>query len=109
MGKTLCFDFDDTLYHRSTGEPIAGAAEALRQLHTDGYTILISSSRMNPELWGDLVQFREKEIVEWMEKHKIPYNKIVPFKPAADPYIDDKALRFEGDWEKTLEEIIKKV
>ncbi len=108
MSKTLCIDFDDTLYNRSTSEPIDGAAEALAQLTSEGYTILILSSRINPELWGDLVKFREKEIVDWMEHYNIPYDKIVPFKPPADLYIDDKALRFEGDWETTLKEIGKR-
>ena len=108
MSKTLCIDFDDTLFNRSTEEPIQGAVEALRQLTSEGYTILILSSRINPELWGDLIKFREKEISDWMKQHNIPYDKIVAFKPPADLYIDDKALRFEGDWESTREEILKR-
>ena len=35
------------------------------------------------------------------------YDKVVAYKPAADIYIDDKALRFEGDWNQTLEEMKK--
>ena len=109
MGKTLSIDFDDTLCSRSSKQPIQGAVEALKQLKSEGYTILISSSRMNPELWGDLVKFREKEIADWMNQYSIPYDKIVLYKPSADVYIDDKALRFEGDWKITLGEIKKRV
>ena len=109
MNKTLSIDFDDTLCDRSTSQPLQGAPEALKQFKSEGYTILISSSRMNPELWGDLVKFREKEIADWMKQHNIPYDRIVLFKPSADLYIDDKALRFEGDWKGTLEEIGKRM
>lgn len=109
MSKTLCIDFDDTLYNRSTNEPIEGAVEAIRQFKTEGYTILILSSRINPELWGELVKFRKKEIAEWLEKYKIPYDKVVAFKPPADLYIDDKGYRFKGDWKLAVDEIEKLV
>lgn len=109
MNKTLSIDFDDTLCNRLTNQPIQGAVEALKQLKSEGFTLLISSSRMNPELWGELVKFREKEITDWMQQYGIPYDRIVLYKPSADVYIDDKALRFEGDWEKTIQEIGKRV
>ena len=109
MGKTLCIDFDDTLYNRSTEEPVQGAVEALNQLKSEGYEILILSSRINPELWGELVKFRQKEIVDWLEKFSIPYDKVVAFKPPADLYIDDKGYHFKGNWEVTLSDIEKLV
>mgnify|MGYP000989008617 CR=1 FL=1 len=109
MEKTLSIDFDDTLCNRSDSQPIQGAPEALKQLKSEGYIILISSARINPEVWGDLVKFREKEIADWLEQYNIPYDKIVHFKPSADLYIDDKALRFEGDWNMTLDEIKRRL
>ena len=107
MAGILCIDFDDTLYNRSSKEPIAGACEALKHFKFKGYTILISSSRLNPELWGDLVKFREQEISEWMKQYDIPYDKIVLHKPPADIYIDNKGYRFNGDWKAAAEEIGK--
>lgn len=107
MSKTLSIDFDDTLCNKSNGEPVNGAAEALKQLKSEGCIILISSSRMNPELWGELVKFRENEIADWLKKYDIPYDKIVSFKAPADIYIDDKAYRFKGAWKAALNEIKK--
>ena len=104
MGKTVCIEFDNTLC-KSDGEPIAGALEALQGFKEAGHTILISSARLEPDLWGDLLPFREKEIAEWLEKHGIPYDKVVIHKPPADLYIDDKGYRFKGDWDKEIGEI----
>jgi hydroxymethylpyrimidine pyrophosphatase-like HAD family hydrolase len=109
MAKVLCIDFDDTLYNRSSQEPISGAVEALNQFKSKGYTILIGSSRLNPDLWGELVKFRQQEIADWMAQYNIPYDKIVMHKPPADLYIDNKGYRFRGDWKTAAEEIGKLV
>jgi len=103
--KTLCIDFDDTLRSRWDDSPIVGAAEALSKLKQEGYRIVIGSARINPKLWGDLVHFRIKDIKNWLDEHNIPYDDIVVYKPAAALYIDDKGYRFEGDWEKTYNDV----
>ncbi|MBN2376147.1 MAG: hypothetical protein JXD22_07095 [Sedimentisphaerales bacterium] len=107
MSKVLCIDFDDTLRNKQSDLPMEGAAEAMRILKSKGSTILISSARLDPVLWGDLLIHREKEIAVWLEKHHIPYDKIVSHKPVADIYIDDKAYHFDGNWEKTVLDVIQ--
>jgi capsule biosynthesis phosphatase len=104
--KTLCVDFDDTIRNRHD-EPINGVAETFSKLKQEGYHIIISSARINPKLWGDLIKFRIADIKTWLENHKIPYDEVVAYKPVAGIYIDDKGYRFEGDWEKTYNDIQK--
>jgi len=104
--KKLCIDFDDTICNRENS-PIAGAKEILSKFKEDGYRILIGSSRMDTKLWGDQVHFRVKEIRDWLEKHDIPYDDIVSYKPPADLYIDDKGYHFGGNWNTTYEDVKK--
>ena len=94
---TLCIDFDDTLRGRDD-LPLQGAADALRRFRELGWEIIVGSSRLDPTLWGDELHFRVDEIKQWLDRHGMPYDRVVCHKPAADLYIDDKAFRFEGDW-----------
>jgi hypothetical protein len=97
MSKTLCIDFDNTIIGRKD-EPLDGARSALRRFKDKGWEIIISSSRLDPDLWGELLHFRVEDIVRIMNEHNIPFDKVVTHKPSADIYIDDKGFRFEGDW-----------
>jgi hypothetical protein len=40
-------------------------------------------------------------------KYNIPYDDVVAYKPAANLYIDDKGYCFEGNWEKTYNDVQK--
>jgi hypothetical protein len=102
MAKVLCVDYDDTLRDRHTDLPVAGAAEAMRTLKSQGFTLIISSARLDPVLWGDLLKHRVADIIAWLAKHQIPFDQVVEHKPAADLYIDDKAYRFQGDWHQAI-------
>jgi hypothetical protein len=105
ISRVLCIDFDDTLRNKQSDMPLDGAAEAMRVLKSKGFTIIISSARLDPVLWGELLEHRIKDITEWLEKHNIPSDKVVGYKPVADLYIDDKAYRLEGNWEKAVSDI----
>lgn len=91
----IAVDFDGVL---SSGRPdgtkfpppIPGARDAISRLREGGHEILVHSAN-DPAY-----------IFRWMEHHDIRHDGIARQKPAADCYIDDKALRFEGDWGKTL-------
>ncbi|MCZ6688263.1 MAG: hypothetical protein O7H41_01535 [Planctomycetota bacterium] len=104
--KRICVDFDDTLCMRD--ETVAPhAREVLKLLKDSGHEIYVLSSRFNPKIWGDLVEKRMEKVSDWLQANGLAYDKVVAYKPAADIYIDDKALRFEGDWNQTLEEMKK--
>jgi len=82
------------------GDPMPGAKEALESLKKEGYLILVWTTRGN-----------SPHLREWFEKHQIPYDFINsapvckhqnPGKPPCIAWIDDRGIRFEGDWKATL-------
>ncbi len=111
--KAIAIDFDAVVseYYGWQGKgvfgvPVKGAKESLDWLKQAGYRVIINTSRQ--ETWL---------IAEYMEKHSIPYDYInfnpenvrlhlSPVKVVADVYIDDRALRFDGNWKKTLLEAV---
>jgi len=101
---TICIDLDGTLaeYHgwdgewTEIGEPLPGAWEFCRELRRLGWRIIIHTCR------GDLEAVRT-----WLDAHTIAYDGInctehnaegSSAKPIADVYLDDRAVRFEGNF-----------
>ena len=100
--KTLAIDIDHTLCqsegHESYQEatPIEGAREALSQLRENGWHIILHTAR----------HFNHWKVTRaWLEEYGFEYDEIVYGKPPARYYIDDRAMRFEGNWEETLRTI----
>ena len=99
-GKPLvCVDFDGVLndYEGWRGpnymySPRPGAKEFLQELQKE-YTVAIFSTRP------------PYNIREWFELYNMPYDKIVTEKVPAVAYIDDRALRFDGNYHKVLYEL----
>src|ERR1035437_3723081 len=94
MNKVLAIDFDGVIHDykhpivgRRMGAPIEGTQEALNQLKSQGYKLIIHT------VWGD--EKGKKTIADFMEYYKLPYDSITNIKPIADWYIDDKAIHFE--------------
>ena len=102
--KTIAIDLDGTLaeYHGWTGEwtpigdPLPGAWEFCRALRVAGWRIIIHTCR------GDLEAVRT-----WLNAWTIAHDGInctahnaegSSAKPIADVYLDDRAVRFEGDF-----------
>jgi hypothetical protein len=104
--RTLAIDFDDTIHDRQNpkpgrrmGEPLPGAKETIEALRARGWYILIHSCN------------RPEVIRDWMQYYQIPYDAIwgaspgdLGQKPAADWYIDDRAICFTT-WEDVLEKV----
>lgn len=108
MKKTLAFDFDGVIhgYEKWTGAsdipnpPVDGIAETLGRLSQEGYDLVIYSSRAADEKGLQAMKL-------WLYKYGLFrfFSKITPCKPPAIAYIDDRAVRFDGDCEKLIADI----
>ncbi len=103
----FCFDLDGTLCytrkeneHYSEVKPIPGAVETLQRLKSEGHYIIIMTARnmvTHNNNIGKIIAKQSPIVIEWLNKHCIPYDEIHFGKPYADFYVDDKAVRLE-DW-----------
>ena len=107
-GKIVIIDFDGTLCKFAF--PKVGAIEphvkeALELLKSKGYTIKIHSCR-TATYWNPGSNLERgihiHAILEFLKRNEIPYDELIinPImdKPIADVYIDDRAIRYEGNW-----------
>lgn len=106
--KQLCIvmDVDGTLCpvkqeneRYSDLEPIAAIVDKLKWYESQGFYIILYSSRnMNSHDGnvGRIVATTGKQMMEWLDRHKIPYDELHLGKPwpgRGGFYVDDKAIR----------------
>lgn len=102
MRPIVCVDLNGVLdtYRGWQGEahwddPRAGACEFLQELNRLGYDVVVFTTR-----WRD-------DARAWLQRHGLleHVSDVTDRKPAAHVFVDDRALRFEGDFDATLREI----
>ncbi len=108
--KTIAIDFDGVINSFKSGwkgpeftdEPVNGAFEAINILLNEGYKVIIYSTRAETVegkntiynyLLGNGINIREIEVTDK--------------KPIALVYIDDRTIKFSGNWNETLDKIKK--
>jgi len=126
---TFAVDWDGTcvaLKYPEEGDWLPGAVAALYTLDRLG-TVIIHSVRIAPvapfsETGGIPAPGEEVPIPEQAAREVAYIRRMLeevglghveiwqrPYKPPAMVYIDDKAVRFEGDWRTTIDEVLEKI
>lgn len=84
------------------GEPLDGAREGLRDLQRLGFEVILYSCRTNGYARDTgVLADNVRRLEEHFQKHGLPYDAIVmpeEGKPFAAFYVDDRGVRFDGDW-----------
>ena len=95
----LIIDIDGTIcteekqFSRSMAKPLKGAQKALSKLKAEGHIIILYSSRN----WAEY-----EMTIDWLNKHKFPFDQLILGKPQGDIWIDDRALKFSS-WDNVME------
>jgi hypothetical protein len=95
----------------SEKQPLPGARDAMLALKAAGYKLTIFTSRLS-EVWAisviksenvwkidEFLRGQRQYVTDMLTKYDIPFDDITAEKVPAEFYIDDKAFRFEGDWQ----------
>ena len=93
----ICFDLDNTLCEGpyESARPLPGVKELLHRLKEEGHTIIIHTARgMNSSNGniGKVISRLGKLTIDHLDEWDFPYDELVFGKPAADVYVDDKAI-----------------
>jgi hypothetical protein len=99
--RTIAIDFDGVMHTYDGfkgidvfGEPLPLARERVEQLLARGHDVVVFTTRV-----AALVR-------EWLQKYDFPALSVTSTKQPFWVIIDDRALRFEGDWERlTVQDI----
>lgn len=103
----IAIDLDDTLLDTQNvqpgyrmGPPTNGAILATQRLANEGHTIIVFTAR------NVQVPSAYKAVEDWLTYFQIPHSGITNIKrPEFEVYIDNRALRFSGDWASTLADL----
>jgi hypothetical protein len=106
MKQTLILDFDGVMNSYTSGwkgadvipdDPVPGTKEAVAKLR-ERFIVMVVSSRSHQE--GGI-----EAIKAWLAKHDIVVDDVPAHKPPHVCTVDDRAFRFEGDWNAVIEGI----
>lgn len=107
MKKTIVFDFDGVIHSYISGwkgtavitdEPVLGIKEAIDSIRSEGYEVVIVSTRT-----ATMEGF--SAVTDWLNKYDIVVDAVSAEKPPALVYIDDRAICFDGDPSSLLDKI----
>lgn len=102
--KKLIVDLDGTLTQADTCDyknvkPYQDVIDKLHEYQNNGFEIVISTARNMRTFEGNIGKiniYTLPIIIEWLNKHNVPYDEIIVGKPWCGHdgfYIDDRAIR----------------
>lgn len=96
------FDLDGTICEQTSGgvigyfnaKPIKRMVTKVRQLYLDGHVIVINTARGMSTATSPIdADIKYRNLTEvWLKQNDVPYHQLTFGKPAADVYVDDKAI-----------------
>lgn len=104
--RTICLDFDGVLHSYRSGwcgaeiipdPPIHGTREAVARLRQQYRVVVLSARCHSPE--------GRQAVTNWLERHGIAVDEVCEHKPPAHIYVDDRAVRFRGNWDDAMDEV----
>jgi len=103
--RTIAVDFDGVIAEYDgykgrgvLGEPRSDVIEALSVLRSEGWKIVIHTTRGENEISGYLIRHR----IPFDEINRNPDYQTEGLKPVADLYWDDRAVSYSGDARRDL-------
>ena len=102
--KRIIIDLDETICSAEAGDyrnaaPMTEVIERLRSYHSQGFEIVIHTSRNMRTYAGAVGKINANTlpvIIEWLQRHAVPYDEILVGKPWCGHdgfYVDDRAVR----------------
>ncbi|HYE93919.1 MAG TPA: hypothetical protein VEA38_23010 [Terriglobales bacterium] len=104
MTKTIALDFDGVLHPYTRGwtgpvpddePPTYGAVAAVQRIKNEGYRVSIFTCRA-------LTADGRAGVIAWCKRYGIEADEVTAIKPHAVLYVDDRAIRFEGNWSQVV-------
>ena len=116
--KRIIIDLDDTICRTFNGDyqnssPIWEVIEKIRAYKEQGFEIAIHTSRNMRTYSGNLGKINANTlpiIIDWLERHEVPYDEIYAGKPWCGTegfYVDDRSVRPDEFSKLTYKEICR--
>lgn len=116
--QTIVLDWDGTVVHEQwpgMGDWLPGAQDGIRRLLDAGYRVQIHSCRLHSyETDGKTKRNQGDWLAEFgsvkrrlMDAGLETVEICLDDKPPARVYLDDRAVRFEGNWRKAVRDVLR--